>query len=181
MGTCCWRCIDTLRRLKINNLTNKIKIVKKLKFIALVLIIGVMSSCGNETPKKEKAIKTSTEEIVAEVSVKTATGDIGVGPITSITLGDIDDALVEKGKEVYRANCTACHKIGKRFIGPALAGVTQRRTPEWIMNMIMNPEEMVKKDPTAKALLAEYIAPMANQNITKEDARAILEFFRTKK
>ena len=47
--------------------------------------------------------------------------------------------------------------------------------------MIMNPEEMVEKDPAAKALLAEYLAPMANQNITEEEARAILEFFRTKK
>ena len=71
--------------------------------------------------------------------------------------------------------------MGKRVVGPALAGVTERRTPEWIMNMIMNPEEMVEKDPAAKALLAEYLAPMANQNITEEEARAILEFFRTKK
>jgi Na+/phosphate symporter len=48
------------------------------------------------------------------------------------------------------------------------------------MNQILNPEEMVAKDPIAKKLLAEYIAPMANQGLTEEDARQVLEYFRTK-
>jgi hypothetical protein len=49
------------------------------------------------------------------------------------------------------------------------------------MNMILNPEEMVQKDPIAKQLLVEYNgAPMANQNLTEDEARAILEYFRTK-
>ncbi len=105
----------------------------------------------------------------------------GVGPVTSVEISDeIDEALVEKGKELFKANCTACHKIGKRAVGPALKGVTQRRKPEWIMNMILNPEGMVEKDPTAKQLLMEYSAPMANQSLNEEEARAILEFFRTK-
>ena len=161
----------------------------KLKLVALFLITGVLASCGGESPKESKAEVVATtvektvvkeavvDEVVEEVVI---VGGKGVGPTTSITLGEIDDALVEKGKEVYKANCTACHKIGKRVVGPALGGVTERRSPEWIMNMIMNPEEMVQKDPTAKALLAEYLAPMSNQNITEDEARAILEFFRTK-
>ena len=159
--------------------------MNKLKYVALFLVAGMLASCGGEAPKENEAAGTENaieETVVEEVVAEEATsGDIGVGPITSITLGEIDEALVEKGKEVYKANCTACHKMGKRVVGPALAGITERRSPEWIMNMIMNPEEMVEKDPAAKALLAEYLAPMANQNITEEEARAILEFFRTKK
>ena len=27
-----------------------------------------------------------------------------------------------------------------------MTGITKRRTPEWIMNMIMNPDEMVKEN-----------------------------------
>ncbi|MCB1179579.1 MAG: cytochrome c [Leptospiraceae bacterium] len=104
----------------------------------------------------------------------------GVGPIKNIELEDIDESLVEKGKEIFKANCTACHKFEKRVVGPPLAGVTQRRSPEWIMNMILNPENMVANDPDAKALLEEYLSPMANQNLTEEEARAILELFRTK-
>ena len=48
------------------------------------------------------------------------------------------------------------------------------------MNMILNPEQMVKEDATARKLLMEYNgAPMANQNLTEEQARQVLEYFRT--
>ncbi len=122
--------------------------------------------------KKESSIQKNT---TAESAV-----DKGIGPITEVTLGKIDATLAAKGKELFKAQCSACHKITKRVVGPALAGVTDRRSPEWIMNMIMNPEEMVAKNKVAKELLAIYIAPMANQNITKDEARALLEYFRTK-
>ena len=58
----------------------------------------------------------------------------------------------------------------------------KRRSPEWIMNMILNPQEMVEKDRCAKDLLVEFNgAAMANQNLTREQARDILEYFRTLK
>jgi mono/diheme cytochrome c family protein len=105
----------------------------------------------------------------------------GIGPITSIVLADeIDQEMADKGKEVYELMCTACHKTEAKFIGPAPKGILERRSPEWVMNMILNPEEMVQKDPMAKALFIEYNgSPMANQNLTEEEARAVLEYFRT--
>ena len=48
------------------------------------------------------------------------------------------------------------------------------------MNMILDPEGMVQKDPMARQLLIDYNgSPMANQNLTREEARAVLEYFRT--
>ncbi|GIX41145.1 MAG: hypothetical protein KatS3mg129_0878 [Leptospiraceae bacterium] len=103
----------------------------------------------------------------------------GVGPIQSkIELGPVDDALAQKGEKLFNEKCTACHKIEERYVGPAIKGVTVRRTPEWIMNMILNPMEMTQKDPQAKELLAQYLTQMTNQNVSQEDARAILEYFR---
>jgi len=68
----------------------------------------------------------------------------------------------------------------QRMIGPALAGVYDRRSPEWVMNMILNPDVMLKEDPIAIALLKEYNnAIMLNQNLSEEDARAIAEYLRT--
>lgn len=107
--------------------------------------------------------------------------DKGVGPIKNVTLGPIDDALAAKGSEIYQAKCTACHKPDKRFIGPAPIGILERRTPEWVMNMILNPEVMIQKNAQARQLLMEYTAPMANQNLTQDEARAVLEYFRTLK
>jgi cytochrome c2 len=78
--------------------------------------------------------------------------------------------------------CLACHRIGKKFIGPPPNGILERRTPEWVMNMILNPQEMVQKDPLAKDLLKEFNgSPMSNQGLTEDQARAILEYFRTLK
>jgi hypothetical protein len=57
-------------------------------------------------------------------------------------------------------------------------GVTKRREPEWIMNQIMVPDKMTAEDPIAKELLATYMTQMTNQNITEEQARNILEYFR---
>ena len=107
----------------------------------------------------------------------------GIGPVKTVNpplAATPDQALAEKGKELFKINCTACHKPTKKFIGPAPKGILERRAPEWVMNMILNPEEMIAKDPIAKQLLAEANgAPMANQHLNEEQARAILEYFRT--
>ena len=64
-------------------------------------------------------------------------------------------------------------------MGPSLGGVTERRSPEWIMNMILSPEKMIKEDPIAKQLMVESnMAMMANQGLNEDEARSILEYFR---
>lgn len=151
----------------------------KLKILTILTLSVLMSSCGGDKAKKEVA-EPVKEEVKAEPVKVDPMTDKGVGPIQSITLGEIDDALVAEGEAVFKAKCTACHKISKRFVGPALKGITKKQTPEWIMNMILNPEVMVVENARAKELLIEYSAPMANQSLTEKEARAILEYFRTK-
>jgi len=150
----------------------------KLKVTVVAIIAAVITSCGGEGKKEEK-VSAPVEEQKTVVETDPMK-DKGVGPITSITLGEIDQKMADEGKAVFLAKCSACHKISKRVVGPALAGVTERRTPEWIMNMILNPERMVVENAAAKKLLEEYLAPMANQNLTETEARQILEYFRTK-
>ena len=149
----------------------------KLNLIAIVVSITILASCGN-SEKKNQDEKTAND---SEIKVyDNPLDDKGIGPVTSITLGaEIDQELAAKGKEIYILKCTACHKETQRFIGPAPVGIFERRSPEWIMNMILNPDVMVQKNDIAKKLLAEYIAPMANQNLTQEEARAVVEYFRT--
>lgn len=130
---------------------------------------------GNNKSSKPKKAKTEKKESTYNLSNK------GIGPVTSVTFNDqVNQDMATKGGEVFKSKCTACHKIGKKFIGPAPNGIFERRSPEWVMNMILNPEEMVQKDPDAKALLIEYNgSPMANQSLTEEEARNVLEYFRT--
>jgi len=161
-----------------------------LKILTLALTFLVLS-CGGEEKKQESSkvkLKKQTIEKKAEAKTTKASETIdltnkGVGPITSLTLpAEIDQTMATHGKDVFKKMCTACHKAAKKFIGPAPKNILLRRTPEWIMNMILNPDEMVQKDPLAKALLIEFNgSPMANQNLSEEDARAVLEYFRTLK
>ena len=80
-----------------------------------------------------------------------------------------------QGNAIYDMKCSACHKLtDMRVVGPGWKGVTDRRTPEWIMNMTLNVDVMLEKDPAAQAMLKECLVRMPNQNLNQEDARAVL-------
>lgn len=157
----------------------------------MLAFAGILVSCGGDNKKEEKKEKITlnqAEPVKKEkkadkvpASKRVDLDNKGVGPITSVDLpADIDQAMAAKGKEVYEKMCTACHKVDKRFIGPAPKGILERRSPEWVMNMILAPERMVREDPLAKDLLIEFNgSPMANQGLTEEEARQVLEYFRT--
>jgi hypothetical protein len=66
------------------------------------------------------------------------------------------------------------------LIGPALKGVTTKRSYDWIVAMVVRPDSMQQNDPEAKKLLAEYGTPMVNMGATKPEARAIFEYLRQK-
>jgi mono/diheme cytochrome c family protein len=153
--------------------------MRRISIIAALVLSMSILGCGNE--KSELNTAQPEQKVEQEKVVSDPKTDKGVGPITSITLGEIDPALAEQGKALFTAKCSACHKIDKRFVGPALKGAIDRRTPEWIMNMILNPDKMVVENEEAKKLLAEYLSPMANQSLKEEEARAILEYLRTEK
>ena len=93
-------------------------------------------------------------------------------------LGSLNSEMVEQGRKLFKSKCSSCHKLDKEYVGPAQRNVLDLRSPEYIMNMILNPGEMVKKHPEARKMLAEFMTPMPQQNIDREQARAILEYFR---
>jgi mono/diheme cytochrome c family protein len=162
---------------------------KTLIILILLLSVSVFISCGgsatdgSETTANDDKPKSmvSSEPKTLEEAEKNWQANNGIGPIASFELSaEIDQAMADNGRAVYDAKCTACHKPDKQFIGPAPKGILDRRTPAWVMNMIMNPEEMIQKDPIAKQLLIKFNgAPMANQSLTEEEARSVLEYFRT--
>jgi|WetSurSiteA1Bulk_404760.scaffolds.fasta_scaffold57963_2 mono/diheme cytochrome c family protein len=108
------------------------------------------------------------------------TQELGIGPVKKVELSaNIDAALSEKGKGIFENKCIQCHKLDDKLVGPPLHGVTKRRKPEWIMNMILNPEQMTKENLEAKKLFGQYLTQMTFQNVTEQDARAILEYLRS--
>ena len=86
---------------------------------------------------------------------------------------------IEEGEKLYKANCTACHHIDNRLIGPALRGVSDKYSEEWLIKWIKNSAEMIAAgDPDAIAIWEEYNkSPMtAFPYFSDDDVKNILAY-----
>lgn len=156
------------------------------KIVGILSLSLLLASCGEKKEEKKGGFemnRTKTEKKATETSVEIPVDmdNQGVGPYKNIEFPTtIDKDLAAKGEIKYNTVCTACHMPNKRMIGPALSGVYERRSAAWVMNMLKNPDGMLKEDPIAIALLAEYNnAVMINNNLTDEETRAVAEYLRT--
>ncbi len=154
--------------------------MKTLKNLAPALVVAVMTflyACGGSGG--QSSTDNSSTAAAADIDPAAKSDSKGVGRFTSVQLGPIDPAMADKGQTVFAVKCAACHKTtDQKVVGPGLLGVTKRRTPEWIMNQITNPAEMEQKDPVGQALLAKHLTQMTFQNVTDDETRQILEYFR---
>jgi mono/diheme cytochrome c family protein len=100
-----------------------------------------------------------------------------------ITLGDqLDDGLITEAKKIFDAKCHVCHSMtDQKVVGPGWKGVINERKPEWIMNMMLHTQWMVENDADAQALVEETKTVMPDQQLSKEQARAMLELIRSLK
>ena len=142
-------------------------------FLLLLLGFGFIA-CVDKTPSSKDPL--DTEALTK--NQREEHGDmIQAGDIQLTT--PLNAQMVTSGKSIYEVKCQACHKLtGEKLVGPGWLGVTKKRKPEWIMNMITNVDMMLESDPEAQRLLEECLVRMPNQNLNKDEARHILEFMR---
>lgn len=61
------------------------------------------------------------------------------------------------GEALFKANCTSCHALNKRVLGPALAGVNQKHSNEWLKKWIKNSQGLIATgDKEAVKIYEEY-------------------------
>jgi hypothetical protein len=145
-----------------------------MKKITLMLVIVplLIWSCGGaeqraETPQTDDSVLEKQEEVhgeeVKELALSTP----------------LDQAMVKEEQGIYDLKCSACHKLtGEKLVGPGWAGITKRRKPTWIVNMITNVDMMLAEDAEAQKMLEECLVRMPNQNITAPEARSLIEYMR---
>ena len=151
---------------------NQIFTMKKKLLFGITLISIFCYGCGGasqraaEAPTKPGVVAEQPEthgEAVSEIKLN----------------NPLDQAMVKKGQGIYDMKCSACHKLtSDRLVGPGWSGVTSRRKPEWIINMVTNVDMMLEKDAEAQKLLELCLVRMPNQNITKDEALTVLEYMR---
>ena len=154
--------------------------MKRKSILAIALLISgslFFTACNNEEKPKEDTTTTSVQEPTTGQSEVHGTV-VKPGDVTLTT--PLNQAWVTAGKSTYDLKCQSCHKLtDERLVGPGWAGVTKRREPHWIMNMITNVDMMLETDPEAQKMLEQCLVRMPNQNISKDQAREVLEFMRS--
>ena len=154
-----------------------------IKYILIVVLIAgsVVASCGSGANKKSEGPTDATMKEPGEKGGGTGDNLKGKGKFTEVKLTHpLNDTMVKDGLNTFNVKCAPCHKTtDEKLVGPGWKGVTDRRTPEWIMNFVTNTDEMIDKDPEAQALLDKCMVRMPNQHLSDVDARNVLEFMRS--
>lgn len=144
---------------------------------SLPLLALLLAGCGGDGASKAPAATPAA----AGSDLTAFQLEHGIGPITqAVTLpAEVDAAAAAAGKAVFDTKCSACHKMGEKYVGPALGEVTARRSPAFILNMILNPQEMIERHPVVKEMVAEAMSFMPNQGVTEAEARQILAYLQS--
>jgi cytochrome c len=140
------------------------------RIIAIITGVLFLVACGGQ---QEQGATTD------QAAAAPKTDKPKYGKIQHVDVGQtIDAPMAKAGEEVFELKCTACHKYDERYVGPPLGNVATKRTPEYVMNMILDTETMIENDDTVKCLMQEYLLRMPNQSVDEKDARNVLEHLR---
>lgn len=76
---------------------------------------------------------------------------------TAKPLAPGEAAAIAAGDALFKANCTQCHAVNEKAVGPALAGITKRRTASWVVSWVHNPAKVIASgDEYAVKLFDDY-------------------------
>ena len=97
----------------------------------------------------------------------------------NVKLGPLNKKMADEGKIIFQNKCSICHELDQKKVGPPLRNIAKTRTPEYIMNLILNSTGMQKEDSIIRKLLKIYIVPMPDPALSQTQARSVLEYLRS--
>jgi len=159
--------------------------MKKITVLSLIAFCVTIFACNSDSNKS--TTQTTTIPDPNGEKIPTPGGEPpsydpnrGAGKFNHVELGNkLDATMAASGEKIYGVKCAGCHKLtDEKLVGPGWKGVSQRHKPEWLMNFITNPDEMINKDPKLQAQLEICLVRMPNQSLSDDDARHLLEFMR---
>ena len=156
-------------------------------FVSVLLLISVSNSDAYSMAGKSWLTTTSLianpiHHLFPDSTKKAGPKDQGIGPFKgkNVDLGAINQKWVSEGKSIFSTKCVLCHELDQKKIGPPLRNITKERTPQYIMNMVVNPTKMQKEDPDVKLLIKKYNnVLMTELGISNDQARSVLEYLRS--
>ncbi|WP_310392235.1 cytochrome c [Hymenobacter sp.] len=70
-------------------------------------------------------------------------GAVTVKAITAKPVSAEEEVAIAAGESLFGRNCAQCHAVNEVVVGPALAGITKRRTIAWLIPWIKNSSKVV--------------------------------------
>jgi len=144
-----------------------------------ILVSGIFLKVGILHIKTLNLKETLTADSDGRLITLQEKKDYGIGPIKNVKLGSIDMKMVAKGRDLFNNKCLLCHDLDQKKIGPPLRSITKTRTPEYILNLMLNTTQMQQEDPVVKELIVTYKVPMTPPDFSDEQARSVLEYLRS--
>jgi mono/diheme cytochrome c family protein len=96
---------------------------------------------------------------------------------SKVTLAD-----VAEGEKLFNANCTSCHAINEKVVGPALKDIDKRQSEAWIIKWVKNPQAVIKSgDAYANKIYNEYNQSQmtAFPQFSDGQIKSIIEYIKT--
>ncbi len=150
------------------------RLLRSLTFAVAVAL--AFTGCGSKDEAEKSAKESPAPADLAAQQPETHGVEVKSVEITT----PLNQQWVTAGKGIYDMKCLSCHKLtADKLVGPGWSGVTKRRQPVWIMNMITNVDVMLAKDEEAQKLLELCLVRMPNMNVTVDEARQLFEFMRS--
>ncbi len=158
--------------------------MKRRTIVFLLLAMSLpLASCGGKSAEDSGAAGAAGSGAAGSG----ASAGSGVAAVSKHDAGPragesaVNEELAEAGEQLFKnKGCSACHGFGQRLTGPDLSGASMRRTQAWLENQILHPEVMVKEDPIARGLFAQFSLQMPNQGLKPDEARAVIEYIKHK-
>jgi cytochrome c2 len=120
-------------------------------------------------------------DILEYIKVKSG---VPVSPVAFPVSADAaaSEATAEaQGEVLFQLDCSMCHTVGHGpMVGPDLKGITKRRSHEWLLDFISNPEQMfAKHDPQAMKALEKFKVKMPNIYLNRAQIEYVLAYIKS--
>ncbi|PCJ27916.1 MAG: hypothetical protein COA97_03005 [Flavobacteriales bacterium] len=102
--------------------------------------------------------------------------------ITALSLITTISVSAQDGEALFRSKCAACHSVGtSKLVGPGLAGISDKRTQEWLITWIKDSQKMIASgDLDAIAIFEEFNkSPMIPfSDLSDEEIISMLDYIK---
>ena len=98
-----------------------------------------------------------------------------------IALISISSVNAQDGEALFKANCTSCHAVKEKVIGPALKGISQRRSEDWLLKWVKNSSSLIKSgdEYAVKIFKDNNGVAMTSFNLKDEEIKAIFSYIKS--